>query len=83
MDYPKYTVGGAGAAVGAAAFVGLMVGYSSGRGAIPDLQEWQTLVGALVAVIAVAVAWLNVQRQLRINLISREEDRIEKGAAGS
>lgn len=47
-----------------------------------DSKTWLTFGGSLIsgacAIIAVVVATRNVNRQLRINLISREEERIER-----
>jgi prefoldin subunit 5 len=47
-------------------------------GIYKTLKDWQGLIGAVVAVMAAVIAWLNVKQQLRINLVSREEDRIER-----
>jgi hypothetical protein len=44
-------------AVTTAALLGLVVGFASGKGAIPSIQDWQTLVGVLVAI---GVAWLTI-----------------------
>jgi hypothetical protein len=56
---------------------------------ISNLKEWQTLIGAGVAILAATIAWLNFRRQLfeqrrtlRINLVSREEERIERAMPG-
>jgi hypothetical protein len=50
------------------------------------LQPWQTLISATVAAIGVvaaaAVAVRNVSRQIRINILLREEDRIDKQLPG-
>ena len=50
------------------------------------IEKWQTLVSASVAAMGIAVAALiavrNVSRQIRINILLREEDRIEKHLPG-
>jgi hypothetical protein len=70
----------------AAVLVGVAVGFVLGnilgvRKAI-DIKEWQTTIGVVVAVAAATVAWINVQTTLRVNLISREEDRMERTLPG-
>jgi hypothetical protein len=54
---------------------------------IPGLvKEWQTLVSALLAItvatVGVVLAWRSATRQLRINVVTREEDRIERMLPG-
>src|ERR1700724_3696826 len=53
------------------------------------LQPWQTAISACAALFVGFVGWINVSRQLRlnrrvarINLMSREEDRIERTLPG-
>lgn len=50
------------------------------------IEKWQTLVAAGVAAAGIAVAALmavrNVSRQIRVNILLREEDRIEKQLPG-
>jgi hypothetical protein len=65
-----------------AGWIGLMVGFAAGLEVLPHLKDWQTLIAAAVALLAAFVAWFNVQKTLRINVISREEDRIETHLAG-
>jgi hypothetical protein len=62
------------------AFVG---GIQIGRGALDALKEWQTLIGALVASAAVYVAYINVSRQVRMNIILREEQIINDEYPGT
>jgi hypothetical protein len=54
--------------------------------ALSDLKQWQPLVGAMVAaigiIVAAMIAVINVNRQIRINILSREEDRIERNLPG-
>jgi hypothetical protein len=52
-------------------------------------KQWQTLTGALVAIFAAWIAWVNVGRTLKlqrsvlaVTLMSREEDRLEKELPG-
>ena len=46
------------------------------------LEKWQTLTGSILAiggvVLTAIVAVRNVRRQIRVNILSREEDRIER-----
>lgn len=44
-----------------------------GKGTFDALKDWQTLVGAMVASAAVWVAYINVSRQVRMNVVLREE----------
>jgi hypothetical protein len=50
------------------------------------IEKWQTLVSASVAAVGIAVAAFiavrNVSRQIRINILLREEDRIERQLPG-
>jgi hypothetical protein len=89
MEPPAYTRAGVAAAVASAAFLGLIVGASLNANDLPNPKEWQTLIAASVAVIAAWIAWTNVKKQLamqrealRINLMSREEDRMEEQLPG-
>jgi hypothetical protein len=53
---------------------------------LSKLEKWQTLIGAAVTALGVSVtgsiAIRNVSRQLRIGIVGREEDRIEKVLPG-
>ena len=53
---------------------------------LSTVQNWPTLISALVTAIgimvAAAIAVRNVKRQIRINILSREEDRIERHLPG-
>jgi hypothetical protein len=53
---------------------------------ISKLHDWQTLIGAVVTAIGVvvagAIALRNVKRQLRVGIIGREEERIERVLPG-
>lgn len=42
------------------------------------LKDWQPLLAAFVAAVAIIAAWTMARRSLRFNAISREEDRIEE-----
>jgi hypothetical protein len=46
------------------------------------LKDWQTLIAAGVAGVGVIVAARNVTRQIRIGILGREEDRIERELPG-
>jgi hypothetical protein len=52
------------------------------RGFWGTLKEWQTLVGASIAVGAAFTAWHNVTRQLHMTARMREEDRMESALPG-
>lgn len=66
----------------AAAVLSCLLGFTFGNAlgvtGVFDLQDWQSIIGTCIAVTAVVIAWYNVQRTLRMNLISREEDRMER-----
>jgi hypothetical protein len=49
---------------------------------LTGLKNWQTLISAIVAAAGIAAAAYNVSRQIRINILVREEDRIEKQLPG-
>ena len=79
---PNYTRGGLATALCIVFLVGLLVGYASGSGQIPSVEKYQTLIGATVAVAAAWITWTNVRKQMRVNLMSREEDRLERELPG-
>jgi hypothetical protein len=58
--------------------LGFTYGNALGVSGEFNLQEWQSIIGTCIAVMAAAIAWYSIQRTLRMNLISREEDRIER-----
>ena len=45
---------------------------------VSHLKDWQTLISAVVAAVRIYFAVRNVSRQIRINILLREEDRIDK-----
>jgi hypothetical protein len=65
-----------------AVVVGLVVGNVLGVRKGFDVREWQTTMGVAVAIVAAGIAWVNVRTTLRVNLISREEDRMERTLPG-
>jgi hypothetical protein len=60
---------------------GLQAGWSITEIAA-GLNNWQTLIAALITVPLAAFGLLVTMRQLRINVASREEDRIERSLPG-
>jgi uncharacterized protein YfkK (UPF0435 family) len=46
------------------------------------LKEWQALVGAIITLIGIVLGFLGVRGSQRLNIISREEDRIEELTPG-
>jgi hypothetical protein len=58
----------------------------AGPGLLASIKEWQTFVGMVVGggitVTGIFVAAANVSRQMRMNLMSREEDRMEQALPG-
>jgi hypothetical protein len=82
MRQPYYSTAGVVFAVISSCFIGLVLGYAWAVRELPSLYKWQTLLSAFVAVGAAYIAWLNVRKQLSINLMSREEDRIERALPG-
>lgn len=50
------------------------------------IEKWQTLTGSILAICGVVltavIAVGNVKRQIRVNVLSREEDRIERSLPG-
>src|SRR5215469_4511814 len=65
-----------------AAFTALLIGIAVGRSSLDGIKEWQTALGALIALTAVIVAFWNVRRQLRMTLVTREEARMEEHHPG-
>jgi hypothetical protein len=49
---------------------------------VSHLKDWQTLISAVVAAVGIYFAVRNVSRQIRINILLREEDRIDKQLPG-
>jgi hypothetical protein len=49
---------------------------------LSHLRDWQTLISAAVAAIGIYFAVRNVSRQIRINILLREEDRLDKQLPG-
>ncbi|MBC9883860.1 hypothetical protein G8O24_42055 [Bradyrhizobium sp. INPA01-394B] len=43
-----------------------------------ELREWQTLVGVLVAVAAAVLAFIGVRGTQRVNVVLKEQDRLDK-----
>jgi len=79
------------AAALASLFIGILLGAALQAGwSIVDMAEsakqWQTLIAAVitivVTVIGLLLAWKSAKQQLRINVVGREEDRIERSLAG-
>lgn len=46
------------------------------------IWRWQTLLSALTAGGAASIAWVNVSRQIKLTILTREEDRIERKIPG-
>jgi hypothetical protein len=42
-----------------------------------ELKEWQTLAGVLVAIAAASLAYIGVQGTQRINVVIKEQDRLD------
>jgi hypothetical protein len=49
---------------------------------VSKLQNWQPLLAAIIAASGVVIGARNFSRQLRISILNREEDRIEKQLPG-
>jgi hypothetical protein len=49
---------------------------------LSSVKEWQTLISAAVAAVGIYFAVRNVSRQIRINILLREEDRLDKHLPG-
>jgi hypothetical protein len=49
---------------------------------ISSVEHWQTLIAAAVAGLGIYFAVRNVSRQIRINILLREEDRLDKHLPG-
>ena len=47
-----------------------------------ELKEWQTLAGVLVAVAAATLAYMGVQGTQRINVMIKEQDRLDTSLPG-
>jgi hypothetical protein len=47
-----------------------------------ELKQWQTLVGAVITLVGIVLAFLGVRGSQRLNIISREEDRMEELTPG-
>jgi len=77
-----YTRGQTIAVTAVAAFTALLIGIAVGKGSLDGIKEWQTVVGAMMALAAVIVALWNVRRQLRMTLIAREEALMEERHPG-
>jgi hypothetical protein len=58
--------------------LGFTFGNALGVAGVFNMKDWQFIIGTCIAVMVAMIAWYNVQRTLRMNLISREEDRIER-----
>jgi hypothetical protein len=65
----------------AAASLGFVLGFAYGNvlglERVFDLEKWQTLVGTVVAVLAAAAAFLGVRGTQRINVILKEQERLD------
>ncbi|CAN0349773.1 unnamed protein product, partial [Phaeothamnion confervicola] len=68
--------------LGAAALLAFVLGFAYGNVLGLDatfvLERWQTLVGTMVAVIAAVVAFIGVRGTQRINVVLKEQDRLDK-----
>ena len=67
-------------AIFGATWSALALGHGGELAAV--LKDYQAAIGAAVAVCAAFIAWHNVSRQLAMNLLTREEDRIEEALPG-
>jgi hypothetical protein len=66
------------AAASLAFVLGFAYGNVLGLERVFDLEKWQTLVGTVVAVLAAAAAFLGVRGTQRINVILKEQERLDK-----
>src|ERR1035437_3087036 len=69
------------AALMLAAMIAVWLGVA-GPVELAKIKGWQTLIAAFVAAAGIYFAARNVSRQIRITILSREEDRIEKQLPG-
>lgn len=58
--------------------LGFALGNAFGIGNTFQLEKWQSLAGALVAIVAATVAFLGVRGTQRINVILKEQERLDK-----
>jgi hypothetical protein len=74
-----------GVANAAAGFLGVIIGMVATLVAMEkdalSIQEMRNWIGAAAPIIAIAgawIAWTNVRTTIRVNLMNREEDRLER-----
>src|SRR5437868_4638823 len=71
----KYTQGGIAAAVFSAAFISFVIGIAIGSGSLDGIKQWQTIVAAVIALLAATIAYWNTSRQIAV---SRDAVRIQQ-----
>ena len=61
---PTYTKAGFATAIAAVAIAAFLIGMAFGAGAFDKIQPWQTLLAALIALLAAMIAYFNTNRQI-------------------